>query len=239
MSKITENAGMEWYGSVDMKEHPFFLQDRLSHEQIDKFLIFEGEELIFACREHWLPLVARLAKQIFLALVLATTISSVIFLVLGSPTLSIAALVLTVLVIGIMALQDLIHWSFHLYIATNKQIIEVHYSPLFSQAVNSVLLDQIRCTEIDVDMFGIIPELIGIGNVALTFDRPTHKEEFVIRGIRSPRKIASLLSAQIHQGTTGTVARAVRGELAKPLWIKELKKNKYRFIGETNYGYST
>lgn len=218
-----------------MKEKPFFLQDRLNLAQIDKFLIFEGEELIFACREHWLPLAMRLVRQIFLAIILSTIIFSVIFLVLQSLALSIAAILFMNLIIGIMTLQDLIHWSFHLYIATNKQIIEVRYSPLFSQAVNSVLLDQIRCTEIDVDMFGIIPELIGIGNVALTFDRPTHKEEFVIRGIRSPRKIASLLSAQIHQGT----AAKVRGELTKPLWIKELKKNKYRFIGEANYGYST
>ncbi len=215
-----------------MKEE-FFLQDRLSDSQIGKFKLFNDEDLIFAIREHCLPLTLRLIKQTFLGLIVATIISSVIVLLLQSISLALSAFFLIILIASIISVRDLIHWSFHLYIATNKQIIEIHYSPLLSEAINSVLLDQIRCTEIDVEMYGFIPELIGIGNVELTFDRPTHKEEFIIRDIRSPRKIANLLSAQIHQGQQGT-------QITKhqPLWIKELTTNKYRFVGETPYGYT-
>ncbi len=219
---------------MDNMKEEFFLQDRLSDAQIGKFKLFNDEDLIFATREHWLPLTLRVIKQTFLGLVIATMISSVIVLLLQSISLALSAFFLIILIASIISVRDLIHWSFHLYIATNKQIIEIHYSPLLSEAINSVLLDQIRCTEIDVAMYGFIPELIGIGNVELTFDRPTHKEEFIIRDIRSPRKIANLLSAQIHQGQQ---LKPIQRE--QPLWIKELSTNKYRYLGETPYGYTS
>lgn len=219
-----------------MKDQEFFLQDRLSETQIGKFKLFDDEELIFACREHWLPLVFRLLRLLFIGVVLASMVSAVFYILFADVALAFSSFFSILLVTGTAFVRNLIHWSFHLYIATTKQIIEVHYSPLFSHAVNSVLLDQIRCTEIDVEMHGIIPELIGIGNVELTFDRPTHKEEFIIKGIRSPRKIAGLLSAQIHQGT-GT--QAWKPSNQRPLWVRELKKNKYRFLGEVAYGYTT
>jgi hypothetical protein len=219
---------------------PFFLRDRLSDAQIEKFKLFEDEELIFACREHWLPLVLRLFRLAFIGLTLAIALSFVFVFIFHSISLGISSFLFLLLVTGMISIRYLIHWSFHLYIATNKQIIEVHYSPLMSEAINSVLLDQIRCTEIDVEMFGIIPELIGIGDVELTFDRPTHKEEFVIKSIRSPRTIANLLSAQIHQ-TNPQVAQ--KQYMKQPLWIKDLRvlsKNKYRFLGrDTKYGYNT
>ncbi len=217
-----------------MKFKEFFLRDRLNDSQIEKFKLFEDEELIFATREHWLPLVVRLIQKTFVSLLIAVIISSALLLALNSISLAFSTFFLVVLIGSIASLRDLIHWSFHLYIATNKQIIEVHYSPLVSEAINSVLLDQIRCTEIDVEMYGLIPELIGIGNVELTFDRPTHKEEFIIKDIRSPRKIANLLSAQIHQSPQ-TVQK-----YSQQLWLKEkeLKPNKYKFLGDVGYGYT-
>lgn len=218
-----------------MKGKEFFLSDRLSNTQIDKFKLFEDEELIFACREHWLPLVLRLVRQFFVGVFLATIVASVLLVFLHSISLAISSFFLMFLIASVVSVRDLIHWSFHLYIATNKQIIEVHYSPLLSEAINSVLLDQIRCTEIDVEMYGLIPELIGIGNVEITFDRPTHKEEFIIKGIRAPRTIANLLSAQIHQGMPA--AGATKGQATRPLWVKDMKKNKYTFVGEASYGY--
>lgn len=217
-----------------MKKSEFFLKDRLNNTQIEKFMLFDDEELIFACREHWLPLVFRIVKQTLLGIMLAISVSFVLFFGVQSMSISLTSFFLIITFGSLVIVRDLIHWSFHLYIATTKQIIEIHYSPLMAEAINSILLDQIRCTEIDVDMYGILPELIGIGNVELTFDRPTHKEQFIIRGIRSPRVIANLLSAQIHQ----IVPNSLR-QVQKPLWVKELKKNKYRFIGETPYGYIT
>ena len=217
-----------------MKDEPFFLHDRLTDTQIAKFKLFSDEELIFACREHWLPLTLRLVRQALTGLAIAISLSFMFAVILKNIPLAVSVFFLVVVLANIIAVRELIHWCYHLYIATNKQLIEVRYSPLLSHAINSVLLDQIRCTEIDVEMYGIIPELIGIGNVAITFDRPTHKEEFVIRGIRSPRAIANLLSAQIHQALPNFQKQPVQPQ--QLLWIKELKKNKYRFLGDSNYG---
>ncbi len=217
-----------------MKNKEFFFKDRLTETQIEKFKLFNDEELIFACREHWLPIVLRLVRKSFVGLFMATACSSIFILLIHSTALAAGTFFLTVLITGLLAVRDLIHWSFHMYIATNKQLIEVHYNPLISHAINSVLLEQIRCTEIDVEMYGIIPELLGIGNVEITFDRPTHKEVFIIKDIRSPRAIANLLSAQIHQ----TLGPGQRQGL-QPLWSKELKNNKYRFLGDVNYGYTS
>lgn len=216
-----------------MKKRGFILNDRLTEAQVEKFKLFEDEELIFACREHWLPLLLRLIKRTLLGVAIAVGCATVFVFALHDVILAVSAFLLVLLISSIVYVRDLIHWSFHLYIATTKQIIEVHYSPLLSQAVNSILLDQIRCTEIDVAMFGIIPELIGIGDVEITFDRPTHKEIFIIKSIRSPRVIANILSAQIHQGI---LAKSLN-QYKQPLWTKELKNNKYRFLGDTNYGY--
>lgn len=216
-----------------MGHNDFLLKDRLSDSQIWKFKLFEDEELIFATREHWLPLSIRILRVAFFSLILATFFSLLLLSLLGSMSIVISTFFLVVLTGNLIAVRELIHWSFHLYIATNRQIIEVQYTPLLSESINSVLLDQIRCTEIDVEMHGLIPELLGIGNVALTFDRPTHKAEFVIRDIRSPGKIANILSAQIHQFPTATQ------KIIRPLWTKELESNKYSFLGEANYGYST
>lgn len=218
-----------------MKLRDFFLNDRLSDSQIVKFKLFENEKLIFACREHWLPLVLRLVRQALTGLVIAIALSFVFAFSLKSLSLAVSTFFLIVLLTNIVAVRELIHWCYHLYIATNKQLIEVRYSPLLSHAINSVLLDQIRCTEIDVEMYGIIPELIGIGNVAITFDRPTNKDEFVIKGVRSPRSVANLLSAQIHQSLPLLPKQTVQSS-EKLLWTRELKQNKYRFLGDSNYG---
>ena len=177
----------------------FSLNDRLTDEQISKFKLFEGEKMIFACREHRLLLFLRLLGQVIVGLVVACGFMMIFYIFFHSISLAIGSFFLVTLLTWSLNVRALIHWCFHIYIATNKQVIEVHYSPLFSHEINSVLLDQIRCTEIDVEMHGLIPEMIGIGNVEITFDRPTHKDEFVIRGIRSPRAIAKLFSAQIHQ----------------------------------------
>ncbi len=218
-----------------MTRRELFLNDRLSDAQITKFKLFDDEELIFACREHWLPLVLRLVRQALTGFIIAVALGFVFAFFLKSLSLAVSAFFLIVLLTNIVAVRELIHWCYHLYIATNKQLIEVRYSPLLSHAINSVLLDQIRCTEIDVEMYGIIPELIGIGNVAITFDRPTHKDEFVIKGIRSPRSVANLLSAQIHQSVPSVPKQTMQSP-EKLLWIRELKQNKYRFLGDSNYG---
>ncbi len=223
-----------------MNYNSFFLKDRLNDDEIGKFKLFEDEEFIFACREHLLLLLLRLTGYIVLGLLSAVAFFSLSYILLQSVSLAILAFSFVTIIFSMAFVRELIHWSFHLYIATNRQIIEVRYDPLLSQAVNSVLLDQIRCTEIDVEMFGLVPELFGIGDVEVTFDRPTHKEILILKSIRSPRAIANLLSTRIYQKNyliQQPNQQIGRSLMSQPLWTKELEKNKYRFIGDSRNNY--
>lgn len=68
------------------------------------------------------------------------------------------------------------------------------YIPLSSYNVNDVFLEQVKCTEIDIRMRGFIREMLGIGDIAMTFDRPTHDVEFVLSNVTHARQIGSLLT---------------------------------------------
>lgn len=173
-------------------------QDRLLQHEIERFLSFPDEKLILAARKHPTPLLFHLF-QIFTIGFLAAVITSVVPYLFFKDILFSIGIYLTVALIGAgLIIKELINWYFHLYIITTKRIVEVEYSPLFSELTNSVLLDQLRCTEIDASMHGFVSEFLDLGDVTITFDRPTHHTEFTLQGIRSPRKIANYLSAQLH-----------------------------------------
>ncbi len=73
----------------------------------------------------------------------------------------------------------------------------VNYTPLFSHVVTDVLLDKINCTEIDLVSKGFFHELIGVGDVAITFDRPTHQDEFVFSDVGDCHNLARFLTQKL------------------------------------------
>lgn len=183
-----------------------FLKERLDQDEVKKFLTFPDEELILAAREHAAQLLMRLFQStvlIFFADILFTFLSYFIFRDVG---FSFATFMVIALMGNALFIREVVHWYFHLYIITTRKIVEVKYNPLFSEISNSVLLDQLRCTEIDAEMYGFVYEFLDLGNVAITFDRPTHQEEFVLKGIRSPRKVANYLSSHLHNAANATNA---------------------------------
>ncbi|MBI4092132.1 MAG: hypothetical protein HY427_02945 [Candidatus Levybacteria bacterium] len=99
--------------------------------------------------------------------------------------------------ISTIIIRSIIDWYFSFYIATNRKIIEVSYRPLSSREVNEVLLDQVKCTEIDSKVGGAINEFLDIGDVIVTFDRPTHQEEFVFENVPDPKKIETHLESAL------------------------------------------
>ena len=113
----------------------------------------------------------------------------------------------------------IIDWYFHLYILTSKKILEVWYTPLASHVVNDILLDKVSCTEIDSRVHGFLNELLDVGDVVITFDRPTHQEEFVLSDIEQCDKVGKFMTQQlIDRGG---------GNPLPPLWMK--RQN--RFVG--------
>lgn len=58
-------------------------------------------------------------------------------------------------------------------------------------------MDKVNCTEIDFYSKGFFHELVDMGDVVITFDRPTHEEEFVLRDIKACDRIGKFLTQRL------------------------------------------
>lgn len=166
--------------------------------ECSRFITLPNEKILISKRQHWL---------IYLFFpILFTCIFEIIFLGLGfvismylfhSLLLFFAIAILSIsATLGIIS-KILMQWYFHLYIVTSRKILEIMYSPLDALIENEVLLDEVRCTEVDMKTAGIISELLDIGSVTVTFDRPTHQQEFSFSNIKEYRKIGIFLSQHL------------------------------------------
>ncbi|MEN9407621.1 MAG: hypothetical protein RLZZ455_837 [Candidatus Parcubacteria bacterium] len=90
-------------------------------------------------------------------------------------------------------------WRSHYYIVTSRKMIEIRGFPLLFYTINDILLDQVRCTEIDIKTEGILDTLLNMGDITLTFDRPTHQESFTIAHIHDPRRIGFFLGDKLEE----------------------------------------
>lgn len=162
------------------------LKDRFAK----KFLTLEDEHLVYSTRQHWSRLMPVFTVNILLILLIAffTVFSSFMM-----PFYSLSFLILGIIVLTIsmeILIKQLVEWYFHFYIVTNRKIIEVAYRPMYSKVIYEVLLDQVRCTEVDVQGNGVINEIFNVGTVLITFDRPTNEKIFSIKNIKRPRTVA-------------------------------------------------
>lgn len=206
--------------------------ETLTQEDIKKFITLGDEEVIIALREHSIPLLFKLSQLGTIAAIITIGGAIATYFLSYDLIFSIAVFLTLGLMSTGLIIRELIHWYFHLYLITTKKIIEVRYNPLFSEISNSVLLEQLRCTEIDAEMHGFISEILDLGNVAITFDRPTHQEQFILKNVRSPRKVANHLSAYLHSDR-----KKQQIDTSQEMWFKNLHTgNRYQFTESTTYG---
>lgn len=167
-----------------------------------KFITLPGEELILVQRKH--PLVFILPVSVALIFGIISAVASVFLLPFVSPYLYllISGILVVLMFISTIIIKSIIDWYFNFYIATNRRIIEVSYKPLSSREISEVLLDQVKCTEIDSRVEGVINEFLDIGDVIVTFDRPTHQEEFVFENVSDPKKIETHLENAFSSNST-------------------------------------
>ncbi|MEM4271140.1 MAG: hypothetical protein QXO70_03550, partial [Candidatus Pacearchaeota archaeon] len=118
-------------------------------------------------------------------------------------------------------------WHCHFYLLTNRRVLEVSYKPLFSNTINNVILNQVKSTEIDIEKKGFINQLFDIGNVIITFDRPTHREEFCFMNIKDPRSVGFLLADVLDMNKTKLDL------MVNPVWYRSRENEKpYRITEE-------
>lgn len=158
-----------------------------------KFPVVQDEKLLIRRRQHWFVLFL----PILATILLSTLLIGVIFIAASAVPSQITfftLLSLTILILATSIIAKLItDWYFHFYVLTDHRILEISYKPLFSDKVNNVILNQVKSTEIDINTVGIINELLDMGDVIVTFDRPTHEEEFIFSNIKNPKSVGFLL----------------------------------------------
>lgn len=165
-------------------------------ENFKSFLTQPGEKLLFAQRQHKITLVMPILLALFLA-TLSLGISSVLYFFTSSVSILFICLSLTIVAILIILSRIFTEWFFHFYIITNHKLLEGKYVPFSSNKLNDVLLDRVKITEIDTNTDGIINQLLNIGDVIITFDRPVHQQEITFSRIKHVDKIANILSKQL------------------------------------------
>lgn len=188
------------------------------------FTIYPNEKIILVTRSHWTSLIPPISIVLLLSILaifilIGTNIIfnySAVFLILGA--------VLILVTSSLAATQKTVEWYLHIYIVSSIKIIEIFHSPLFFGKVTEILLSQVRCTEVDSEMKGIIHHIFDTGDVTITFDRPTHDKAFILRNIRRPNLVCMhLASALIDK----------QKEISqKEIWFRDEKENRDIFIDD-------
>ncbi len=164
---------------------------------LEYFLTHDQEKLLLMTRKHWFVIF----PSVWVAIILISflTFGSFYFFTrfFSSLYLGLASIVFFISLLIFSLTKIVTDWYYHLYIVTSRKVLEVWYVPLFSHNVNDVLLDQVKCTEIDINMHGIINGLMDMGDVVITFDRPTHSDAFVFNNVPNARKIGAFLSREL------------------------------------------
>lgn len=164
----------------------------LIRDKLSTFLEMPGESLVLYTWQHPLFLLPPLSSLVFfVSLVFALSLFLIntlhLWYIFAPLSLSLLAFTLSA------ATKIVIDWYFHIYVVTTHKLVEISYSPFFMHKTNTILLDQVRCTEIDEGQQGILEELCNFGDITLTFDRPTHSEEFTLHHISNPIQVATEL----------------------------------------------
>lgn len=197
---------------------------------LKNFLTFPDEKVILVKRQHLFVLFPPLFIIGILTLILIILSYIILAILLTFFDIFFISVLIIFNIAALLSAKNIVEWYFHIYIVTSHKLLEVYYVPLSSYVINDVLLDQVKCTEIDIRTNGFLNELLNIGDVAITFDRPTHQNEYIFANIKDARGTGALLTNQLIKGTTGEVKK----ELS---WHREkLKKHKYYVIDPIESG---
>lgn len=198
---------------------------QLAKDGLSCFLTLPAEELLIARRKHWFLSAVRVAVVILFAFSSIFALSFLSRLSFFPFTLFLSIAIGIIIFSLSLITKFIVDWYYHLYIVTTRKILEVCYSPLSSYKINDVLLDQVKCTEIDAKTDGLLNELIDMGDIAITFDRPTHQEEFVFTDVQDPKGMSIFLG--------NTLIDSIRQNMPATIWYRPKKKpSLFRFTEE-------
>lgn len=196
-------------------------------KEILSYLSSSDEQLLYVGKPSAATLIPVFSVMFLGFGVIYTLIHYVTLIILNNLVLyMVGVFILTILSVGMSGFL-LIDWLFDFYIVTNKKIIDMQYAPPFSHNLSTILMDQVRCTEIDMQKNGAWHELLDFGDVTITFDRPTHQESFVLKNIRHPEQVSLYLGHALTAIKTQTPI--------EPFWFRRQRTDHKLQIGEDIY----
>ncbi len=202
---------------------PFRFEINIKNKK--SLLTFPDEEILIAKRQHWFILATSLFITVVVGLIFILLSILSFWIILRDGLLLVLSLLTVIIITSSVVIKKIMNWYFHAYIVTNHKIMEFDCKPFFSEGISDILLDLVRCTEIDTHTNGIINQLLNKGDIYITFDRPTHSEGFVVKDIYEPRLTGELLNQVL-------IAELSNHESSNATWIKrkDAKKGKYQYI---------
>jgi hypothetical protein len=179
------------------------------------FLTLKNEELLLVKRKHPFMVIMPVLLTVCLTIFFISTAFVLFHVFFDSPSLFFVTSLLLISIAISLITKVIVDWYFHMYILTNRKILELRYTPLTSYIVNDVMLDRVNCTEIDLLSNGLLNELIDMGDISITFDRPTHQEEFVLRDIQGSHELSTYLIQQLLDGRQSDITQP------QTIWFKQ------------------
>ncbi|MBI2031700.1 MAG: hypothetical protein HYT08_03740 [Candidatus Levybacteria bacterium] len=193
----------------------------------DSPLVDPREKILLRRRQHWFPLILSIFSTVLLSFLLMG-VNFFVFLQFFPENNLFLTLNFVILLSALTIISKLIaDWHCHFYLLTNRRVLEVSYKPLFASSINNVILNQVKSTEIDIEKKGFINQILDIGNVLITFDRPTHQEEFCFMNVKDPKSVGFLLADVLDMN------KAELDIMVNPIWYRPRNKEKpYRITQE-------
>jgi hypothetical protein len=200
---------------------------QILESDVGEYLTSPGEKILFAIRKHAFIITVPIIGTIFFSLLAILLTFVLLTHYFSFPFLFLASSFLILTFVMHLISKILVEWYFHVYLVTNRKILEVCYKPFFSENVSDVLLDQVRCTEVIVHTNGIINHLINMGDITVCFDMPTHQDQFYFSDIASPHKAGMMLSDILNSTRTTNYSR----QKPTPVWYRRnTNLNPHRII---------
>lgn len=159
--------------------------------------LFKDERIILLCRRHWLTfffaafnvlilMMAVIGAPFFLAVLIPERLVSIISVYEG---LMFLAVVLAVEMLWVVLFLIFIDYYLDVWIVTDHRLIFVELHGIFSRTVSSVHLRNIQ--DISTDIHGIIPTLLGFGNIRA--ESAATQGEFIFKQVPNPNAIKDII----------------------------------------------
>jgi len=183
-----------------------------------------GDKMLIFTRSH----VYYLWEKLFWISVVATVfmiITSIAFIfIYYSPLLFFLTFIGTIAFVLTLVVNEYLSWYFQFYLVTKRKIVEVCNVPFRKYFINEILLDRVKCTEVDIMSNGIINQLFRIGDVVVTFDRPTHhRDSFIFSNVSNANSIREILTDYFSENRKETTTWYIQDRQNKG-WVYPLEE---------------